>query len=291
MDLFNDNNFDVNFNTNPITPSDFGNTYNSLVPNSFAVSHVNVRSMNKNFEELKLLYETVLTEKFKVIGVSETWAMYNSNLFNLNSYNLEYNCRKIGRGGGVAAYIHNSVNYKILPLHVLHSESLWLELIDNKHVFIVGIIYRKPNTSVSEFHTSLLDVLCSIKLDKKQCILMGDFNMDFSKPDISIDNFQTNMICLNLKQLVLTPTRITSTTETVIDHIYMAISIIVKFTRVLLLQIFQTTYLSLRFLKMFLPMIMLTVMSFIEVTKTSRQLTFNRIYRSNNGMMSTCVQM
>ena len=221
MDSFvNENNIDeVKCLDAPVIPSYFSDTCNLNLEQSLAISHVNVRSLNKNFEEFKLLYEDLLTEKFKIIGVSETWNMTNSNMFNLNFYALEFNCREIGRGGGVAAYIHSSVKYKILSFRVLHTESLCLQIFDKKYSYIIGIMYRKPNTSITEFENSLLEVLDSIKLDKTHCILIGDLNMDFSKQD-SVEQFYTKLLCLDLKQLILTPTRITNTSKTTIDHIY-----------------------------------------------------------------------
>ena len=52
---------------------------------------------------------------------------------------------------------------------------------------IVGIIYRKPNTDVDEFQNSLLDILSLLKIDKVNCILMGDFNINFLDSDQKVD--------------------------------------------------------------------------------------------------------
>ena len=39
----------------------------------FSISHSNVRSLSKNFEEVQLFYEILFESKFKIITMSEVW--------------------------------------------------------------------------------------------------------------------------------------------------------------------------------------------------------------------------
>ena len=90
----------------------------------------------------------------------------------------------------------------------------------NMKKVIVGIIYRKPNTNVDEFQDSLLDILSLLKIDKVNCILMGDFNINFLDSDQKVEQFKTTLQCFGLEQLITTPTRVTKLSSTLIDHAY-----------------------------------------------------------------------
>ena len=82
---------------------------------TFSVLHLNVRSLNKNFESLKELLTTIKFE-FKVICLTETWCMddpRNETLFNLENYTSINQVRKHGRGGGVCVFIPNSLTFKL----------------------------------------------------------------------------------------------------------------------------------------------------------------------------------
>ena len=61
-------------------------------------------------------------------------------------------------------------------------------------------------------------------LDRNQCIIMGDFNINL----ISREDHGNDLLRLTetygLLQLIMTPTRITNTSSTLIDHIYTNIS-------------------------------------------------------------------
>jgi hypothetical protein len=49
----------------------------------------------------------------KVLLISETWLSNNSPAVNVNGYSLVSSPRCTGRGGGVAAYVHNSLLFSI----------------------------------------------------------------------------------------------------------------------------------------------------------------------------------
>ena len=58
--------------------------------NSFHILHLNIRSLNKNFEKLKLLLAQ-LSHNFSIICLTETWctndSFINSSNFQLPNYN------------------------------------------------------------------------------------------------------------------------------------------------------------------------------------------------------------
>ena len=55
-------------------------------------------------------------------------------------------------------------------------EGIWLEIRSANNVFLLGTIYRAPNSKV-EFWDKFQEMLDNVKMDTiKQIVIMGDFN-------------------------------------------------------------------------------------------------------------------
>ena len=100
------------------------------------VLHVNIRSIKRNFENLKALLEECELV-FNIICVSETWCsntelQNNSNLSLAEFDSVPYEgSKKSRRGGGVLIFILKNLAYKIrndLSESVEHKEILSLEI-------------------------------------------------------------------------------------------------------------------------------------------------------------------
>ena len=180
MLLDNENVNFVSFESRQLSPCDLNSVFKQQCENTLNISHINIRSLNKNYDSFKMCYEELLQSKFHIIGVSEVWRVTAPDLFSVDGYNLELCCRDSGirGGGGVGLYIKSSLKYSMLQGNVDHAESLWIEATINKHPVVFGVVYRKPNTNLIDFQNSLIGVLEKFKIDKKQCILMGDFNIN-----------------------------------------------------------------------------------------------------------------
>ena len=201
------------------------NTINSSSNNRrcFSLLHLNSRSLFKNFDDLQTFLAT-LDHQFSAIGISETWLHPNSPPLNLNNYNMLRSDRKEGRGGGVALYLNENINYVIRPnIHIDGVEDLFIELINmNGKNAVIGVIYRPPNSSVETFLEKLDICLDGVSEEDKDIYLMGDFNIDLLSATHTThsENF-SNVLCAHaLYPHITVPTRITSTTQTLIDNIF-----------------------------------------------------------------------
>ena len=206
-----------------LLPCNIDKVLNFETSTSLKLTHINIRSLVKNIDNLKLLYEDSINTKFDIIGLSEVWNASNTSVLNLQGYTLEVDCRKDDlRGGGVGAYIKSNLKYNRLNYDIAHAESLWLQVNTAVELkIIIAVIYRKPNTNVKEFQNSLLDILQIIKVDKHKCVLLGDFNVNIlSVEDMIADDFISSLQCVGLEQLIKSPTRVTKDSSTLIDHIY-----------------------------------------------------------------------
>ena len=218
-------NFDLNVSSSRLFPNNFNSTIEELIEKSLSISHVNIRSLYKNFDSLQELYEENFKNKFKLIGLSEIWNVKDIDHFRIPGYNLEIQCRAKQRGGGVGAYIHSSLNYsRINNISLINAESIWLKLNLMNQTIIMGVVYRKPGTNFEEFKQEFEFVLQNLNLDKKLTIIMGDFNVDLTSDEEKSRELIRLTESYGLVQLIKTATRVTNTSSTLIDHIYTNIS-------------------------------------------------------------------
>ena len=93
-----------------------------------------------------------------------------------------------------------------------------------KRNLIIGCIYRHPhsNISIQDFTTLHLDpVLQKISQDNKQCVIMGDFNVNLLKTDVneSYNLFYNTLSSYFYTPYILQPTRLQS--KSLIDNFFL----------------------------------------------------------------------
>jgi len=84
------------------------------------------------------------------------------------------------------------------------------------------VVFIDPNQKIVEFTSALSMVISEVSNQKVKCIIAGDFNIDLTKCTVSNDTstYVDNLVMNNFMPTVLMPTRITSLSATLIDHIY-----------------------------------------------------------------------
>ena len=206
---------------------EFNSSSDKLLKNSFSVLHINIRSLNKNFEKLRE-YLSLVKRDFIVVALTETWcndekATQNS-LLQLPNYTPIHQIRNNGqRGGGVVLYVHNSLNFKILKKQSTNSNDLECACIEivrkNAKNIIVSCIYRPPRRDSHKFLEDIKTLIC--KNQEKPLFLLGDLNinsLDYSINTNVRDFF--NLIFQNgIFPLINRPTRVTKSSATIIDHV------------------------------------------------------------------------
>ena len=117
-------------------------------------------------------------------------------------------------------------------------EAIWSELSQPKSKkLLIGSIYRPPSSDIPAFNSSLEKTLNNLKSIGAETVIMGDFNVDFSKTTSTTKNLQRITKSFCLKQLIKGFTRVTQQTRTLIDlfftsrpELYFAGAIPVGFT-------------------------------------------------------------
>ena len=193
-----------------------------------SVFHLNIRSLNANQSGLIQLL-TLINLKFDVIALSEIWS-YNMQFYQnlLDNYTLFYDLPHTSNVGGIGVYVLKNLKVKLLPnldLKVSSSnviENVWLEIIKNDITYNIGSIYRHPGQSITEFSNSLDNTIKKICNKKVRTIVLGDLNIDVLKVTEHKDtaNYVDQLLTRNLLPVSMLPSRITSRSTTLIDHVY-----------------------------------------------------------------------
>ena len=192
--------------------------------------NVNMRSLvnTAKFTKLEALIFS-LPRKPDIIAITKTWVTphYSGPYNNLDNYILVQNPRKNLKSGGVAFYIKNNLQLTVIDdLSIINEkvfESIFVK-IELKHDTITcGTIYRSPmtdSTSNQQLISNLRSVLSHLKPNTK-CFIYIDFNYDLLQAENRYTSkFIETMFDHCFYSLINKPTRITSFSATVLDHVW-----------------------------------------------------------------------
>ena len=91
-----------------------------------------------------------------------------------------------------------------------------------KKNIVIGFIHRISNTNMMDFNATMENALEQLRMENKLVYLMGDYNIDLlnSKKHDLTNEFVDVLYCNEFLPLISRPTRITSTSATLIDNIF-----------------------------------------------------------------------
>ena len=103
-------------------------------------------------------------------------------------------------------------------------ETLFIEvkLKNSAKGLVIGVIYRHPSTSLSEFKLQFTQTLSILAKHKKEYIICGDFNVNLFKIQSSppINEYIDSVFSEGCYCIIDKPTRITPHSSTLLDHVY-----------------------------------------------------------------------
>ena len=145
----------------------------------------------------------------------------NSELY-VHGYQMLRCDRKGKGGGGIMIYVSNLFCVVSKPeISDGFVESLWMEIHMkyNKNI-IIGGVYRPPPPE-NEWLDYFERQMAKIRESGNHIIVAGDFNVNLLSDSNHKRDLEHLMASYNMEQLVCSPTRVTSRSSTLIDHIYM----------------------------------------------------------------------
>ena len=188
------------------------------------IAHLNIRSL-KNREHLILAKETVISNKIDIFTISESWldSSVSDAEVEFPGYILHRLDRVNKHGGGVCAFVRQEYRAERLSDISYISESglhqLWLKIqVRNFKSFLVCTAYRPPNTHLDCFDSDFSNTLVSALSMNLPVYILGDLNCNLlSLQDPPAQTLVSFCCSFNLSQVISHPTRITESTESLID--------------------------------------------------------------------------
>ena len=184
-------------------------------------------------------YLNHINNPFHILAFSETWLTNNSkHLCQFEGFLSEHLLRPTDgqfdfktRGGGVSMFIKKGIEYKyrndlskVTPV----IECLFIELYYNNKKYLIGGIYRVPNTDVKTFCEAINEIIEPHK--SYEIVLLGDFNICYLQNTNHKRELENMMQSNSLFPTISAPTRVATTlrqdgqnitTQTLIDNIFL----------------------------------------------------------------------
>ena len=206
---------------------------------SFNIFHNNSRSILKDgrLDEYTILLN-MMKNPFHVIAFTETWlSADNLSVVNIDGYESCHTIRPVNqnfdnksKGGGISVFVKNDIDFKLRhDLNIIHPcvETLFIEVRISNIKYLIGTVYRVPNTNVNEFNEIINGLVEPLKRDS-EVILVGDYNVCLLQNNNHTRSFCNTMQSNNLFPVILEPTRVATierngvsvNTQTLIDNIF-----------------------------------------------------------------------
>ena len=185
------------------------------------ITHLNIHYLFPKLDEIKILLND--QSNIDILCLCETFlnGEFSDDELQIESYEMTRKDRQ-SHGGGLIVY--TKANLSCIhrdDLEIPGAEILWIEVKNNKQKpFLLCYCYKPPSAAYIDWITELDSAIEKANTEQKEIILLGDFNFNL----LSITNVTKHWLdttnSLNLKQLVQTPTRVTNSTRTLIDHAF-----------------------------------------------------------------------
>ena len=136
--------------------------------------HVNVHSLLLKLDEIRYIVSDL---KIQCLSVNESFLSPDIGDHEISIDNFcVFRKDRNRHGGGVILYVSKDLSPVAVDIQS-EIETIWATIKYCKHKFIVGTLYRPPNSS-TDYYESILTILDNIHSYALDIILMGDLNLD-----------------------------------------------------------------------------------------------------------------
>ena len=197
-------------------------------------THININNLLPKIDVVRYIANIINTSIIEISGTKLDRTILSSEL-EVDGYDL-VRLDRSRRGGGVACYIKSSIAYSYKDSFCSNTESIFVDIfLPKSKPILLGILYRPPDKSDFVKHINNVFTETGV-LDKQECYLLGDLNINLildEKEIFSNKSYISNSqnlppltkgyldfcFSFSLEQLISIPTRVTSKTATLIDHV------------------------------------------------------------------------
>lgn len=195
------------------TPDDLGRFLKQTLCDTSV--HLNARSIKNKQDDLIALFDEI-GPYINVVMLTETWYTDSSDHFILPGFHHFHVNRPHRRGGGVAMLIKNKTACEPIEMLCKATDDFEvLSVLTENTVF--SVIYRPPNTNIAAFFEFLESTLSFVTENGYKCVIGGDINIDMLKHSSCVSSLSNLMASYNHYNVIDSPTRITSSSATLLD--------------------------------------------------------------------------
>ena len=188
----------------------------------------NINRLLNKLDQLKLFLVND-SPSLDVYCLSETFLTetINDTYLCIDGYTFVRKDRLYKRGGGLIMYVRDGISYKRRKDLEGPIETLCIEIKYSNRSILLTSVYRPPNNdsdSIQHWLYNMEESMYKIYSENKPTILMGDININImsDKKDKLQESWISLTTNIQLNQIIKEPTRVTNTSETLIDHIYVS---------------------------------------------------------------------
>lgn len=159
------------------------------VAKKFRIIHNNIRSIDRNLDEFKLLLRTY-PENFHVIVLTETFAVSDLDSIKIKGYTCLYNYGTYNKNDGVVVYVRDDLQYNQRVVSVGEIRVLELDMeLEGKTVKVTGI-YRSPQVCQKKFNEDLLEYINKTRKWDYH-VIVGDMNINLLSSGELVDEYKS----------------------------------------------------------------------------------------------------
>ena len=165
-------------------------SFNQIIninPNDLSFVYMNIRSLRKHFNTFIVNIRPILYKLSIIILVETNIQNEETQIYQIPNFSNVF-LNRDSRGGGIAVYIRENINFTKTEINSKYYETLQIDLSINNNKFTIFPIYRPPKLNVKHFINELDNIINTIN-NKQNLILIGDINIDTKKSKNKTTNF------------------------------------------------------------------------------------------------------
>lgn len=190
----------------------------------FRMLHMNICSINKKYDELKVMLSNLKNKAFDCIILSECHIGKDIRVeqYYLDGYNIHFTKLFTRKTDGIIVYIKEELEQKTEELTLKDCNGLKISIKKQNKLFTGLALYRSPKGNIPIFIQELGEFINSnvrnVNLVK---FVTGDININIMDRRDNLVNEYLNLMAINgYMSLVNKPTRVTRTSSSCLDHMF-----------------------------------------------------------------------
>lgn len=191
-----------------------------IVGNKLNIIHFNIRSINKNFDELLIYLNQFNLKNLDIIVLSETWRIESVSDFCIPNFNAYYNESRFNKADGVIVYIKKNIICNIKLINFSETNIIRSDFKINNISFGINVSYRPPGINPDIYINELSNYL--LNLNNQQIELyIGDINYDLKNGnDNNVNKYCNSLAECGWVSYINKDTRKTEYGGSILDHIF-----------------------------------------------------------------------